>query len=200
MEVITEPISADGLIGYDRFGQLQLCKPMDGGSRCYTFTTDLRGKKCALCGGEWDFNAESWSDHWYWHRYEERVHESCFVNYLDHKNRDDAFGHLCDARLAFEIERVPNPYYPRGRWANLCAYRFELRDYPVSITIGVRKRVTEITATPREGELAWSKAAEEVFDTERVTKEFSPRRVLLHAWTREDERDYVCKLAELIKA
>jgi hypothetical protein len=201
MDIITRPISPDGRIGYDEFNQLRLCTPMEsGGSLCYTMTADLRDEKCALCGGAWAFSADAWSDQWYWHRYEERVHETCYVRYLDLKNRDEAFAHICALRLRFDLERQPNPYYPRGRWSKLYAYKAELTDYPANITIGVRKRVVEITVTPWEGELAWWQAAEAAFAKEDVTKSFSPTRVLLHAWTHAKEREYIVALAKLIEA
>jgi hypothetical protein len=76
-------------------------------------------------------------------------------------------------------------------------YEADLLDYPVTFQVGHRKRVWSVTVRPTDGRtlLSWWKDAEREFVAEDVTKEFSDKSVLLHAWGDTKMAEYVARLA-----
>ena len=65
--------------------------------------------------------------------------------------------------------------------------------------MGRRKRVDNIEVLPvgDHFELDWWEKAEEHFKGEETTKQFSPHKVLLHAWTDRKVEEYVLALMKI---
>lgn len=203
MNDIVRPLTADKQIGFDQFDQL-LLKVQQGDWWVTRATADLRGESCVICGKPWELSAASWEDHYDWRRYDEHAHLSCVVKYFAMKDRDQFFDHFAATDVAFRFEPISNQYiHPRGpndHWAKRHWYRFWLVNYPVQFVVGLRKRVVSIAVTPQGPSLKldWHEKARDAFENEDVTKTFGPNEVLLHAWTREKEREYITTLCKLI--
>lgn len=121
-------------------------------------------------------------------------------------DRTDVHRAIVGARIAFRgLVPMPNRYWPKGDiWGELRPW-YHADVIPPGIgpsapttcelIIGRRKRVWSIEMHPNKGEeFAWCEKAESAFKKEDVTKEFSPKGILLHAWTEEKMREYLTTL------
>lgn len=197
MGLIIRPITDDGLVGYDQFGQLVVTKK-DGNFETSSFIADVRGKTCIICSHGWEPTSVSMVDQFHWDLVGDYVHESCLDRHTGLIERREFFHALVAARVRFSgLRPIPNEYHGAAMkerpW-----YVAELLDYPVAFKLGARKRVDHVEVIAQGGlVLAWYGDAEKAFAAEDVTKHFSPASVLLHAWTTEKMREYVKKLAEI---
>lgn len=200
MNEILRPITADGMVGFDAFNQLNW-KRQEGQYTVSSIIADVREKICVICNHGWELTGPSMGDQVRWQLIDDWVHETCLIRHSGLRERAEFQSAMIDARsddvgVRFKMDTVPNRYWgdkdPYGKkpW-----YRFKLLDYPVWFIIGSRKRVVNIEAIPNGGDLSWWKAAEDVFAAEDVTKEFGPKRVMLHAWNEAKVKEYVAKLA-----
>lgn len=219
MNAIVRPITADGLVGFDQFDQLCLeeHKEEHGREVIYqTFISDVRQKVCAICNHGWYPSAASMKDQYHWTLLDEPkagggetygfVHKTCYLRHLALNDRMDVHRALVGARIAFRgLTPIPNRYWPKGDvWGDLRPwYRAEVVPPGIGdsapttceIIIGMRKRVWSIEIRPNANEeFSWCEKAERFFKKEEVTKEFSPKGILLHAWTEEKMREYLITL------
>ena len=214
MNTIVRPITADGFVGFDEFGQLCLSE-VQGKYTTLTFISDVRQKVCAICNHGWYPSAKSMKDQYHWRLLDETkaggetygfVHLSCYVRHLALNDRTDVHRAIVGARIAFRgLVPMPNRYWPKGDiWGELRPW-YHADVIPPGIgpsapttcelIIGRRKRVWSIEMHPNKGEeFAWCEKAESAFKKEDVTKEFSPKGILLHAWTEEKMREYLTTL------
>lgn len=206
--LIVRPITDDGLCGYDQHGQLTCGRPDPLGDPNrveYVFVADVRAMTCIICGHGWESTAKSIEDQTRWDLVatspaDGYVHETCFFRHHGLVERQEFWSAIVAARVRFKgLRTLPNGYWPKAyRDSAKPWYEAELLDHPVKLVLGTRKRVDHVELVAQGGvDLSWWEGAKEAFKTEDVTKEFSPRGVLLHAWTREKMREYVRRLVDL---
>ena len=199
MGLIIRPITDDGLVGYDQFGQLAVTRK-DGDFEMSHFIADVRDKTCGICAHGWEPNSVSMADQLEWDLIKSVVHESCYYRHIGLSERADFQRALVSAHVRFKwLKPIENGYHGasmKGRpW-----YTAELLDHPVMFKLGARKRVDHVEVIAQGGTtIEWHKEAEEAFKTEDTTKHFTPSSVLLHAWTQEKVREYAKRLAEIGK-
>ncbi|UJR81447.1 hypothetical protein [Sandaracinus amylolyticus] len=198
---IVRPITDDGRVGYDEFGQLVLTR-RDRTGEVSTFIVDVRRHTCAICARGWEATAVSMADQTRWHVLGEGlgsyVHESCLVRHKGLVERTAFLSALCAARIRFRgLVPIANEYFRApDSWAAKPWYSAELVDHPVRIDLGWRKRVAEIRLVAEGGvPFSWWEAAEDAFAKDDVTKSFGSALVLLHAWGDDAVRDYLARLA-----
>lgn len=193
---IKRPISPDGLVGYDQFGQLAVTKK-DGEYETSHFIADVRDKTCALCLHGWELSGPGMDDQMHWQLIDDHVHESCWVRHIGFIERSEFFNAICAARVRFKgLTAIENGYWPKSyRISQKPWYRAELLDHPAAFVLGARKRVDQIEIIPTEGELGWYGEAERAFADLRDTKHFTPHSVLLHSYTTEKTREYIKQLS-----
>lgn len=200
MNDIVKHLTPDGMCGWDDRGQLWLWEAEEGGGKCGRIIGDPRGQKCRLCQQGWILTCESLKDQRYDQDNKEWWHYSCYVRYLATKDRDLFCGALVGAHIRFGgFKEIPSGYWRQDPlWSKRSWYIAQASDQPVQITLGSRKRVynIEFEPTPGTGELLYWKAAEKEFELEKVTKEFSPTRVLLHAWGSDQVKDFLKRLSQ----
>lgn len=194
---IIKPLTPDGMCGWDEHNQLWLWE-VDGIGKRGTIIGDPRGHKCPMCLQGWVLTVESLKDQNYNREFKEWWHYTCFIRYLTMKDRDLFFGALVDAKIRFSgLEEMPSQYWRNDPiWSKRNWYFTKALDQPIEIIMGSRKRVYNIEFIPtNEAPLkAWQEAAQE-FAKEEVTKEFGPKRVLLHAWGGQKLKDYLKRLS-----
>jgi hypothetical protein len=172
----------------------------DGKYQVGTFVHDVRGKTCLICAHGWELTGESFGDQIRWDLVDGHVHESCLVRHSGLIERGMFFDALCDARVRFAgLEPIANGYWPASDpWSHKPWYRAELLDHPAAFVLGRRKRVGHVAVVPTgSGELGWWLEAEARFADDDVTKEFSPKQVMVHAWSNDKVREYIARLAAL---
>ena len=59
MDFIVKPLTDDGLVGYDQFGQFMCGTPEGHGRVSYSPVSDVRGRLCVICCQGWHLSAES---------------------------------------------------------------------------------------------------------------------------------------------
>ena len=197
MNDIVRPLNEDKSIGYDRYGQL-LLKTQSEDVTTTVVSHDLRNAFCSVCGRGWEMTSESWSDHFWWYRYAESVHESCWARRLSNITRDEFYESLCSAKIAFEkIVSIDNRYWSNGtRMRKQHWYQVDVHKHPIRIVFGVRKRFVHIEVTPLTGELDWHETADNAFANEDITKHFAADKIYVHAWSKDKGLAYFSKLAE----
>lgn len=199
MNDILRPLTPDGMCGWDKHNQLWLWEAEEGGRKVGRIIGDPRGHKCRLCQQGWMLTVESLKDQWYDHDYKEWWHYTCYIRYITLKDRDLFDGALIEAKIRFDgLKEMPSQYWRNDPiWSKRNWYSTKALDQPIEIILGSRKRVYNIEFTSDEAPLkAWQEAAHE-FAKEDVTKEFAPKRVLLHALGGDQLKDYVKRLSRV---
>jgi hypothetical protein len=197
---IVRPITDDGLVGYDQFNQLTLCAYRDADSMVFKFIHDVRREKCIICDRGWEATGPSMGDQLYWDLTKSHVHRSCSIRHEGLCERQQIWSAIVGAKIRFGgLLPISNGYWPHSDpWSAKPWYEAELLDFPVRFVVGARKRVLNIEVHAQGGtKLDWWERAEEMFKDEDVTKEFSSRMVLIHAWGTEKMRQYVKQIADL---
>lgn len=199
MTIITRPVTDDGLVGYDQFGQF-VVEWEERGGRTSTFMKDVRGKTCRICNQQWQDNGPSIKDQMHWRLIDDFVHQSCYTRWLGLVERSEFQTMLVDSGIRFYgLKEQPNRYWGPGHELGRPWYYAELVTHPIRLDIGWRKRVISIALKPQGNtELAFYAEAEEAFKAEDVTKGFGPRAVELHAWGNDKAREYLKILAKLM--
>lgn len=195
--MIKKFITDDNRVGYDEFNQLMLAT-REGEYTSYHSIRDLRREKCALCLRGWEATGESLADQTMWHLINLHVHSTCLMRHVGFVERSNIHHAICDAKFRFDgLVPIENQYWPKAYpectkpW-----YEAKLLDYPAILTVGYRKRVIEMWV---EGDwLPWE-TLRKAFEKEDVTKSFRPNKMLVHAWGNEKMREYLVKIAEVLK-
>jgi hypothetical protein len=195
-KLIVRPITDDGMVGYDQFGQLMLTKLEDGRQVSWGIA-DVRRKTCVICNHGWLPNAESMADQRRWDLVGDHVHGTCLARHVGLVERSEFFEAIVAARISFRgLVPEPNRYWnrPSARpW-----YHAELIDHPARIVIGSRKRVFHVELVAEGGvPFDWWEAAKDDLAAFDVTKEFSATSVMLHAWGNEQLRLFISRLAKV---
>lgn len=198
MNKVVRPITPDGMCGFDEHGQLVLWEPDPmGGHRGYMIK-DVREKICRICGRGWVFTVESLRDQALWQSYEEYVHRSCLVRYGTLRERDLWTSILYGLRVPYRaLKEIPNQYWGHDEWYSKRPwYKADLMKISADLTLGQRKRVysVEIDAVGTDRLKGWEEA-KKAFQDQQVTKEFSDAKIVVHAWTDIDAKDYLGRLA-----
>ena len=199
---IKKYITADGMVGYDEFGQLVLTREVRMGSdvcMVSTFIADVRDKICMICDQEWELNGDSMGDQHHWSLIDEFVHETCLARHHGLIERAEYHYAFVEAGVRFHVLKpIPNRYWgpPTAHvLGNKPWYETTLCDHSIRFTIGPRKRVHEIIIESIDGSiLSWERAAEQDFRTENVTKEFGSNKILIHAWGFDKMREYIKRI------
>lgn len=201
---IVDPITEDGLVGYDEFKQLVHVTPEING-HVSRFITDVRGMVCRICGRGWHPNAPSLGDQLHdeclgW------CHESCFIRHRGICDQQAVYHALCGVVRFNRFRTFPNQYWAKtDPWSKIPWFRAELPDAEnAELLIGSRKRVIhiELNASWAYGAgserrlFSWAEKAEEAFKDEGVTKHFDAEQVYVHAWGEANLRKYIKMLAE----
>jgi hypothetical protein len=197
---IVRPVTDDGLVGYDQFDQFSVTKIEEDGAEISWFIADVRGRTCLMCDRGWEPTGPSMADQMVWEVSKTIVHTSCFVRHGALCQRELFWEAVVAAKIRFRgLVAIENGYWPASDpWAKQPFYEAELMDHSAKLILGRRKRVYHVQVVPQGGtKLEWYGAAAIAFEKESVTKEFSDRSVLLHAWLDDKLREYLKRLAEL---
>lgn len=202
---IVRPLTADGLVGLDEFGQTVL-KTIEGDHETYMFVADVRDLTCPMCERGWEPTGPAIGDQTRWQVLGDgvHVHLSCLARFSGFQQREEVWSAICAARLRFRgLKAIPNGYWrstdPWGRWQPW--YSAELLEHPLTLTIGMRKRVWSIELRALGShEISSHAEARAAFADEDVTKGFGPQSLHVHAWGDAKMREYVGKLATLLGA
>lgn len=195
MNNIIQPVTSDGLVGFDEFGQLCAWE-QDGEFRRGWHLHDVRQKTCIICGRKWDLTSESLKDQVFLQEKEAWVHQSCHKRYLALSEFYFWYGAVCGARIRYHgLEEIPNEY--RGGW-NLPWYRAKLCDRHASLKLGTRKHVyhmeIELSGDPRYDR----EKAKAFLEREDVTKKEGVGGLYLHAHSKEKAKEYLKAFAEIL--
>jgi ribosomal protein L37E len=218
---IVKPLTRDGLVGWDRFGQLWLWQ-VEGERRSGTIIADVRGKTCAVCGYGWKESAESLGNQHYWRNRAEWAHETCYIRYLAIQEFDFWWEALVGAHFIFgrednpktvaelgpALESLPNQYWgPNDPWgAGRPWYRARLlKKLPNgdnaslgrTLKLGSRKRVYHLEIEPGEGPYD-AVAASRLFEPEDVTKTIRADGMMVHAWGDLKAKEYLRRFSEVL--
>ena len=151
---------------------------------------DARGQTCLICRRPWVNDVEDLRNTINLaegNKEPRLVHETCHIGHLIMNEYNLFARSLIAAELwTTSIVAIPNEY--KGAW-NTDWFVATLKDYhPIQIKFGRRKRVWEIEAKGIEFSVP-----KDFLKSEDVTKEFSAKYLLIHAW---DE----AKIVEYLKA
>lgn len=222
MNDIVKPLTSDGLVGWDTYGQLWRWR-VEGARREGTIIADVREKICCVCGHGWKLNAESMGDQYYWDNRAEWAHQSCYIRHLaldEYEFWCNAlvgagfmFGPMDNPRMIGEggpaLESLPNGYWRNDPWGvGMPWYRARLLkrvdvekslNGPLGRTLklGMRKRVHHLEIEIGFGPYDKTLAAE-LFKAEDVTKEIGEDHLLVHAWGRDKAREYLKHFSKIL--
>lgn len=222
MNDIVKPLTQDGMVGWDQFGQFWIWKA-EGADRVGSIYHDVREKVCCICRHGWEVTAESLVDQYFMDNRAEFAHKSCFIRFLSLQEFDFWVNALVEAKFMFgptdnprcigeaaALEAIPNEYFgQKDPWgAGQPWYRARLLkrvdkekslNGPLGRTLklGQRKRVyvLEIEKGPAQYD---EKLAKELFEKEGVTKEIGRDGMMIHAWGRDKAREYLKHFAKIL--
>lgn len=196
---IVRPVTDDGLVGYDEFGQFAVTKVMPDGAESSHHIADVRDMTCVMCGRGWEPTGPSMADQCSWQISSSLVHFSCLVRYEALRQRELFWSSLVGLVRFDSLKAVGNRYWPvSDPYAQQPWYTVELVEHPAMFVFGSRNRVYHVEVVPQGGtRLDWHQKAAEAFEGERVTKEINSASVMLHAWSDEKLREYVRKICEV---
>lgn len=198
MTIITRPVTDDGLVGYDQFGQF-VVEWEERHGRTSTFVKDVRGKTCVICNQQWKETGPSIKDQLHWSLINDFVHQSCYTRHLGLVERSDFDYEILKAGFRHHgMVPIVNQYWGANDDWSRPWYRVELVNHPLRLTIGWRKRVISIELEAQGKEVINPEPFEKAFADEQVTKEFGLRKILLHAWGMEKAKEYLTKIAGLL--
>lgn len=200
MKDMVKLLTPDGLVGWDRFGQLWLWRP-EGDSYRGQMIGDPRGHTCRICAHGWVLTSESMGDQKYWYDFKEWVHQSCSIRYISLTERDFWLDELLDAGFRFYgFEEIPNEYWTRDEWHKERPwYRVKLSESGRSLKLGTRKRVFHMEIEAREAPVDLQLATD-LFSKEDVTKILQADKILVHAWTKAKVKVYLRLFAQILKS
>ncbi len=151
MNKIITPITADGLTGFDEFGQLCTRTPTDANGHWTAWIIgDVRGHECCICGQKWKTNFQATTFELQNQMTLENgrllMHKTCYEGHAKLTERNFWLSKMYDLKVPFEITEL-NVRYPHSTpW-----YRIDIKNYDkdrtlcgVTLVVGRRKRVWEI--------------------------------------------------------
>lgn len=192
MNTIVRPITPDGNVGFDEYGQLCCWRNTERGT-VGTMIADMRDKKCGLCAQPWEMTAEGFSNQQYVRSVGEWVHETCWVGYLGMKESFMWYELLCARKTTWEWTKIPNEY---GGAYNTPWFKVTFTGYVPWMKIGSRKRVFHMSLH----DLSARQCAEFTrFEKENVTKHCDGRSIMIHAWAEADAANYLKEFVEIVQ-
>lgn len=132
---IIDPVTSDGMCGYDQYRQFHVAWEEVPGSERYTSTivADLRGQKCLLCDKEWTASARELRDQRWDDRAQAHVHKTCYTRHLAFIDRQRwwglVYGLIDTHKGQVKMEAVPDQY--GGAWGTPW-FRFSFRRVPLA--------------------------------------------------------------------
>lgn len=223
MNDIIKPLTQDGMVGWDEFGQFWIWK-REGTDRVGRLYHDVREKICCICRHGWEVTGDSLSDQYFMDNRAEFAHKTCFIRYIALQEFDFWVNALVEARFMFgpldnpkhiadggaALETLPNEYFGQDDpWgAGQPWYRARLLkrvdkekslNGPLGRTLklGHRKRVYVLEI--EEGGAPYDeKLAHELFGKEEVTKQIGSNGMMVHAWGRDKAREYLKHFAKIL--
>jgi len=183
---ILKPVTADGMAGYDQFGQFYI-KWKQGDSTWGSCFADVREKICCICNHGWELTAESLRDQDFLRHRAEYAHQSCVIRYEALQEFDFWYRAVLDAGFMFgqpdrdekdywkvpALEAIPNGYWPKGdKWGDGKPwYRVNILkrvdpekskngSFGRTLVLGARKRVYHLEIEPGTGEYDYQLAQE----------------------------------------
>jgi hypothetical protein len=189
---------ADGL-GFDKYGQLNVSW-QQGDATYSTIIADMRGKKCFICGREWELTAEAFRRQYLDRTTNEWCHTSCFEGYVATTEAHMWYDALCkargEARIAWSWEKIRNEY--SAAW-NTPWYLVKFKSYLPKVKLGTRKRVYHMSMHdlhPSQVELFLP-----LVEKEDVTKGTEGRSsIYIHAWTEAKALEYLRHFYTILQA
>ncbi len=180
-------------VGYDEFNQLTH-STTENGRTTFTPIADVRGETCFLCKRKWPMDCCSeFIDQ---HRYgvlDKWVHMTCYVGYLSMNDASLLYSALSAARLRWHTpEPIPNRY---GADFNEDWYAVKIRDLHATLTFGRRRRVWNIEVAT-DFDLDEGAAGQAL--SRDVTKSFSKRHMMIHAYSEAEVHEYIKAFADRI--
>lgn len=189
-------------LGFDKYGQLWVEWPdPTGGGTCSTIISDMRERTCTICGREWELTAESFRNQFREHTMGEWCHKTCYVGYLTLDeaifwskaiedimvaNKVHNLPREALVNWACDLSKIPNEY--GGAW-NTPWYRLKFKGYVPWIKMGTRKRVYCMSL--HDLTEAQTEMFRGLIEHVKDTKEIGSSHVLIHAWTRDQAKDYL---------
>lgn len=219
---IIDPVTSDGMCGYDEFRQFHVAWEDVPGSQRYTSTimADLRGEKCVLCDKTWTASAHELRDQRWDDEAQAHVHKSCYTRHLGFIDRkrwwEIVYGQVDRHKGQVRMEVIPDQY--GGGWGTPW-FRFHFRytpakddkathmlnarilDIPQVLVCGPRRRVNAIRGerlTISQFEFL-TKAFEDVTSTKGAFESHGHRDGYeIHSYTEQEDRRYVMTFLQMI--
>lgn len=224
MNHIVKPLTRDGLVGWDEFGQFWIWK-VEGDRRSGGIYHDVREKVCCVCRRGWEKTADSLRDQYFWDRRAEWAHKSCLIRFEALREYEFWCNALVEAGFIFgpsdnptmiaqdgaALESIPNGYWPnsdpwgvgqpwyRARLLKKLEDDYTNAPHGRTLRFGSRKRVYHLEIEPGTGPYDMERAMA-LFANEAVTKEIRPDRLMVHAWGNEKAREYLKHFATVLGA
>jgi hypothetical protein len=199
MNHIVRAITTDGLVGYDQFDQLVHVDQREPGFHVTRFVRDVRGHTCVLCGRGWEMNGPSFGDQCVVRHMEKLAHSSCMDRHQIFEEFFTVHRALCTAILFSGMREVPNAYWAGKKPSYQADAIVETgREIVAQFTVGMRKRVWEVSVTVKSDEPFPLEELMLAFEGEKVTKSFGENSVLIHAWDETKLAEYLKNIATLV--
>lgn len=178
-------------IYYDQYKQINVVSHDDGKYKTTFISRDLRGEVCYLCNKGWELTAKDWGNQCRAgnHRL---CHESCLSNFMsltEYIKYSRLFDSIVEGNSNFKIEEIPNQYFSSGHWKP--SWHKVTVGEKVVFEVGRRKRVDSITAYYLDGSVIPKQPLTLAFEDMKDTKEIGIHKILLHAWTEKQTKDYI---------
>lgn len=222
MNDILRPVTADGMAGWDQFGQFYI-KHREGEYVVGSVYHDVREKICFICNHGWELTSKSLRDQNFDRQRAQHGHLSCMIRYEALQEFDFWYEAVLDAHFMFGpldnpkyiaeggpcFESLPNQYWPKGDpWVVKPWYRVRLLkrvdeekslNGPLGRTLklGSRKRVFHLQIEDGPGSYD-ATMARELFKDENVTKEIGVHGMYIHAWGEDKARAYLKHFARIL--
>lgn len=196
MNQIIRPLAHN--LGFDEYGQLNVCWEEHGGT-CSTIIADMRDKKCAICGREWELKAEEFRKQTRLEASDEWCHSDCYDGYVTLKEGHMWHNALCypenqEHSIPFNWKKIPNEY--RGAY-NTPWYKFTFLGYVPTIKVGSRKRVYFMGLYDLRQEQV--DAFLELVKDEKATKGSEGSSVYIHAWDEKAAKKHLIDFITIVK-
>jgi hypothetical protein len=185
---IIRPLSST--LGFDEHNQLWASWQEDG-STVSTIVPDLREAKCVICEKGWELTGVDFRHHTELRMTGEVAHSRCYVGYLTLQEAQMWYNLLCDGDretlfIPWDWKKIPNEY--RGAY-DTPWYLVKFKGYVPRLKLGTRKRVYNLELLDLRPEQV--KKGEELFAKVDDTKWARNGEVGVHAWTREQAKQYI---------
>lgn len=194
MNDITRPLTGDKMLGFDKFGQLQVCW-MEGDALYSTIISDVRGKTCPICGRGWELSAPAFRDQHFNRVVEQFTHRRCEQGAVAMTEASMWYRLLCEPEHHPAWSWVPIPNEYRAAWNNTW-YRVSFKGYVPSLKLGTRKNVYHLSLhdlTDAQMEQA------SLFAEEKATHWAEDHVIGIHAWTEAEARRHIAKFYAILK-